>query len=244
MEKYIVDILLIAVVVLSAVVAAKKGFFLTLMSIVSAVAALIGSKVLATPIAEFLYSSFVRNPVLTKVQAMLPESLAGNDPQAVLDGLLGQLPSGVVSLADSYGILDGAKQFTGDAVAFFNIDNLEVNYIKPFCITAISLLATVVVFYVLFVVLRLFCKLLNTLIYKNKKQPVNRFLGAALGVVRAVIPVAIATVLLNFAADYNVNDTLTVAVENSKICAWVETASADLFADVQQQTLAQSQNNT
>ena len=115
MEKYIVDILLIAVVVLSAVVAAKKGFFLTLMSIVSAVVALIGSKVLANPIAEFLYSSFVRNPVLTKVQAMLPESLAGNDPQAVLDGLLEQLPSGVVSLADSYGILDGY------AINFFHL---------------------------------------------------------------------------------------------------------------------------
>ncbi len=242
MEKYIVDILLIAVVALSAVIAAKKGFFLTLMSIVSAVAALIGSKILANPIAEFLYSSFVRNPVLAKVQSMLPESLAGNDPQAVLDGLLEQLPSGVVSMADSYGLLDGAKQFTGDAVAFFNIDNLEINYIKPFCITALSVLATVVVFYILFVVLRLFSKLLNTLIYKNKKQPVNRFLGAALGVVRAVIPLGIAAVLLNFAADYNINDTLTTAVENSKICAWVETASVDLLADVQDLNAVQTEN--
>lgn len=234
LEKYIIDILLAAVVVISALIAARKGFFLTLMSIFSAVAALIGAKIFADPVALFVYNSVVRNPVLAKVQSMLPASLSGSDPQEVLNGLLEQLPDGVVALAENYGLLDGALNVTGDAVSFFNIDNLEVQYIKPFCLSILSLLATVVVFYLLFVVLRMLSKLLNRVIYKNKKQPVNRFLGAALGVVRAVIPLAVFIILLNFAADYNVNDTLTVAVENSKICAWVETVSPELFSELTQ----------
>ncbi len=229
MEKYIIDILLIAVVVISALIAARKGFFLTLMSIFSAIGALIGAKILADPLALFVYNNVVRNPVLTKVQSMLPETLTNSDPQAVLNGILEQLPDGVAAMVENYGILDSAVAAAGDATSFFSMDNLEVNYIKPFCLSVLSLLVTVVVFYVLFIVLRMFSRMLNKLIYKNKKQPVNRFLGAALGVVRAAIPLAVFVLLLNFAADYNINDSLTAAVENSKICAWVETVSPELF---------------
>ncbi|MBQ3519748.1 MAG: CvpA family protein [Clostridia bacterium] len=232
MEKYIIDILLIAVVVISALIAARKGFFLTLMSILSAIGALIGAKILADPIALFAYNNAVRNPVLTKVQSMLPETLANNDPQTVINGILEQLPDGIAAMVENYGILDSAVAAAGDATAFFSMDNLEVNYIKPFCLSVLSLLATIIIFYILFVVLRLFSKMLNRAIYRNKKQPVNRFLGAALGVVRAAIPLAVFVLLLNFAADYNINDTLTAAVENSKICAWVETVSPQLFEEL------------
>ncbi len=231
MEKYIIDIFLIAVVVISALIAARKGFFLTLMSIVSAVAALIGAKILADPLALFVYNNVVRNPVLAKVQSMLPEALTSSDPQTVLNGILEQLPDGVAAMIENYGILDSAVAAAGDATAFFSMDNLEINYIKPFCLSVLSLLITVVVFYVLFVVLRLFSKGLNKAIYKNKKQPVNRLLGAALGVVRSAIPLAVFVLLLNFAADCNINDTLTAAVENSKICAWVENVSPELFEE-------------
>ncbi|MBR2414819.1 MAG: CvpA family protein [Clostridia bacterium] len=232
MEKYIIDILLIAVVVISALIAARKGFFLTLMSILSAIGALIGAKILADPIALFAYNNAVRNPVLAKVQSMLPETLANNDPQTVINGILEQLPDGIAAMVENYGILDSAVAAAGDATAFFSMDNLEVNYIKPFCLSVLSLLATIIIFYILFVVLRLFSKMLNRAIYRNKKQPVNRFLGAALGVVRAAIPLAVFVLLLNFAADYNINDTLTAAVENSKICAWVETVSPQLFEEL------------
>ncbi len=232
MEKYIIDILLIAVVVISALIAARKGFFLTLMSIFSAIGALIGAKILADPIALFAYNNAVRNPVLAKVQSMLPETLANNDPQTVINGILEQLPDGIAAMVENYGILDSAVAAAGDATAFFSMDNLEVNYIKPFCLSILSLLATIIIFYILFVVLRLFSKMLNRAIYRNKKQPVNRFLGAALGVVRAAIPLAVFVLLLNFAADYNINDTLTAAVENSKICAWVETVSPQLFEEL------------
>ncbi len=232
MENYIIDILLIAVVVISALIGARKGFFLSLMSILSAVGALIAAKIFADPIAMFAYDSVLRNPVLAKVQSTLPESLTNSDPQMILNGILEQLPDGVAAMVESYGILDSAAAAAGDAAAFFSIENLEINYIKPFCLSVLSLLATVVVFYVLFVVLRLIVKLIDKAVYKDKKQPVNRFLGAALGVLRSVIPLAVFVLLLNFAADYNINDTLTAAVENSKICAWVETVSPELFAEI------------
>lgn len=231
MEKYIIDIILIGVVVLSALIAARKGFFLTLMSIASAFVALIGAKILADPVAQIVYDNILRKPVLAKVQTMLPETLTSSDPQTILNGILEQLPDGVAAMVENYGILDSAVAAAGDATTFFSMDNLEVNYIKPFCISVLSLLATVVVFYVLFVVLRMFSRMLNRLIYKNKKQPVNRFLGAALGVVRSAIPLAVLVLLLNFAADYNINDSLTVAVENSKICAWIDTVSPELFEE-------------
>ena len=231
MEKCIVDILLAAAVVLSALIAAKKGFFLTLLSIVSAGAALIGSKILSTPVAQFAYDSFVRAPVLSKVQAMLPEVLNGADPQTVIDGVLEQLPAGVAALVKNYGFLDSVTTAAGDAASFFNIENLEINYIKPFCLSVLSVLATVVCFYVLFVVLRMLAKLLDFVIYRNKPQPVNRLLGAALGVVRAAIPVFVFTFLLNFAADYNFNPTLTAAVDNSKICAWADSFTQDMIAE-------------
>lgn len=242
MEKYIIDIILAVIVVISGLIAAKKGFFLTLMSIISAVAALIGAKVLCNPVSLFVYENIVRNPVLAKVQSMLPESLTANDPQMILNGLLEQLPDGIVALIENYGILDSAVTMTGDAAAFFSIDQLEANYIKPFCLSVLSLLATVAIFYVLYVVLRLCSGLLNSILYKHKKQPVNRFLGAVLGVVRAAIPLAILVLLLNFAADYNLNDSLTAAVDNSKICTWVETVSPQLFEELTGEPEAQSQN--
>ncbi|MBE6811833.1 MAG: CvpA family protein [Ruminococcaceae bacterium] len=242
MEKYIIDILLITVVVISALVAARKGFFLTLMSIFSAVGALIGAKILADPVALFVYNSVIRNPVLAKVQSMLPATLTENDPQTVLNGILEQLPDGVAAMVENYGILDSAVAAAGDATAFFSMDNLEANYIKPFCLSVLALLATIIVFYILFVVLRMFSGMLNRLIYKNKKQPVNRFLGAVLGIVRAAIPLAVVVLLLNFAADCNINDSLTAAVENSKICAWVETVSPELFAGMTNGDDTQLQN--
>lgn len=241
LEQYIIDIILVAIVVVSALIAAKKGFFLTVMSIISAVAALIGAKVLSNPAGVFVYESIVRNPVLAKVQSMLPESLTTNDPQMILDGLLEQLPDGIVALIENYGILDNAVTMTGDVAAFFSLEQLEINYIKPFCLSVLSLLATVVIFYMLYVVLRLVSVFLNRILYKDKKKPANRILGAALGVVRAVIPLAILVLLLNFAADYNLNDSLTAAIENSKICTWVETVSPQLFEELTDEMAAQTQ---
>ena len=238
-ENYIIDIILASVVVISALIAARKGFFLTLMSILSAMAALIGAKIFSDPVAQFAYDNVVRNPVLAKVQSMLPESLTSNDPQTIINGILEQLPDGVAALVQSSGILDSAVTAAGDATAFFSMENLEVMYIKPFCLSVLSLIATVVIFYVLFVVLRLFVKVLDKIIYKDKKQPVNRLLGAALGVVRAAIPLAVFILLLNFAADYNINDTLTAAVENSKICAWVDTVAPELFSEIKQNVSSQ-----
>lgn len=232
MENFIIDIALVAVLVLSAVLAARKGFFLSLMSLVSSVAALIGARIFSNPVAVFVYDTIVRNPVLAKVQSLLPASLEGNDPAAVLDGMLEQLPEGVVTLADNYGLLDSVRNATGDAAAFFNIENLEINYVKPFCLSVLSVVAMVCVFFVLFVVLRLLSKLLNNVIYRKKKQPVNRFLGATLGVLRAIIPIAIFVILLNLAADYGINDTLTAAVENSKICAWVGELLPQIYSGI------------
>lgn len=228
MEGIIVDVALITVIVLSAVFAAKKGFLEALLGILVSVGSLIAAKVLSTPASQIIYDGFVREPVINKVQSMLPANLTSGDPQAILNGLYEQLPDGVTALATQYGFLPESLPAVENAATFFDMQNLETAYIQPFCLKVLSILAMVVIFYILFVVLRMVVRLISRRFHRGKKRPVDRFLGAALGVIRAAIPVLVLTILLNFAADYNLNDSLTTAVENSKVCAYAQTFTDNL----------------
>lgn len=225
------DIVLLAVILLSVFLAARKGFFLSLLEVVAGVAAVVAAYVVRMPLAQLVYEELAREPILNKVQALLPADLTNGDPQALLDGLLAQLPKGVVSIAETYGIIPEELAFIDNAAAFFRIENLESLYIRPFCLTVLELVATIVVFYLMFVVLRFVAKLIDNAVHKDKPQKINRLAGGLLGAAKAAIPVAVFAVLLNFAADYKLNDTLTAAVENSRICAFVNDAVMSVAAE-------------
>ncbi len=237
MEQYIIDIIFILVILVSALAAARKGFLLSLLEIGASIVSVIAAKVLSSPVAQTVYDEFARTPILNKVQSLLPADITSGDPQVLMDGLLAQLPPGIVSVAKTYGMLPENVEFVDNAAAFFEIENLEALYIKPFCMTVLELLAMVVVFYVLFVVLRFAARLIDMAIHRNRKQRINRAAGAVLGVVKAVIPVAVFAVLLNLAADYKLNDTLTAAVENSRICAVIDEAVVSFTANSEKTTV-------
>ncbi|MBQ6864281.1 MAG: CvpA family protein [Clostridia bacterium] len=231
MEQYLIDIIFIVIFLISVLAAARKGFLLSLLEIGASVASVIAAKVLSAPLAQLVYNDYARGPVLDKVQSLLPADITSGDPQVLMDGLLAQLPPGVVSIAQTYGLVPENVEVVDNAAAFFSIDNLEMLYIKPFCLTVFELLAMVIVFYVLFVVLRFAVRLIDVAIHRNKPQKINRIAGGLLGAVKAVIPIAVFAVLLNLAADYKLNDTLTAAVENSRICAVIDEAVVSLSSD-------------
>ncbi len=231
MEQYLIDIIFIVIFLISVLAAARKGFLLSLLEIGASVASVIAAKVLSAPLAQLVYNDYARGPVLDKVQSLLPADITSGDPQVLMDGLLAQLPPGVVSIAQTYGLVPENAEVVDNAAAFFSIDNLEMLYIKPFCLTVFELLAMVIVFYVLFVVLRFAVRLIDVAIHRNKPQKINRIAGGLLGAVKAVIPIAVFAVLLNLAADYKLNDTLTAAVENSRICAVIDEAVVSLSSD-------------
>lgn len=230
MDKYLVDVILIGIVAVSALAAARRGFLLSLLNFLASIAAIVTARICSGGVAEAVYTSLVRVRVLEKVQSFLPADLTSGDPQAILNGVLAQLPDGIAAIADKYGLLPTEVGAVDSAAAFFDINNLEARYIKPFCLTVLGLLAMVVLFYVLYTVLRIVARMIDRARHHNKKQTFNRLAGAGLGLAKGVIPVVVLAVLLNLAAVYNTNDKLTAAVENSRICALVADATDKILS--------------
>ncbi len=200
----VLDIGLFAVLLLCIVIAAKRGFVLSLLEFAGFFLAGACALWLSGMIAPVLYDRFFAEPVTQAIASQLPElsgaATAAQQAQAVLGGL----PDVVVQFAASLGIdtaaltqAIGEADFSGAALA----QVLSERIARP----VVTVLCRAVLFVVLILVLGVLFRILAAVIDRFCRLPVlrtaNAALGGVIGALKGLLVVCVLGVALLLAAN-------------------------------------------
>lgn len=215
----IIDLILLAILVVSAFFAAKKGLIGTLFSLISTVVAIILSIVLCAPVSGFIDSAFINKPVKQYILSAVDSSSVGKTYDEAISSIdvaqkIETMPKAlkdILELADidvNKVVAEAGKVQSGAADAK---DELINKIAAPISAAVSRVIALVVLFAVLSVALWVVAKLITAVFdVLPLGKSFNKFGGLAFGLIRGLIIVFVISSL--FAAI-----TKTVAPDSNNI---------------------------
>lgn len=200
----IIDIILIAIIAVSAFLAAKKGFIGTLFSLAGTLIAIVLSIVLCNPVSGFIDDNFVKPAVKQYIVSAIDNSSAGKSYDEAISSIdvaskvesMPETLKKVLELADidTNEIVNKASAVTANTVQAK--DNLINNIASPISATISRVIALVGLFIVLSIALWVVSRLLTAifnLIPVGKS--LNKFGGMLFGLARGLIIVFVISTL-------------------------------------------------
>jgi len=203
----IIDVILLAVIVASAVFAYKKGFIGTLFSLISTIVAIALSIMLCSPVSGFINDNFVNPTVKSYIIKVVDSSSIGQSYEdALANGA--QIVAKVKDMPASLkGVLDLAGIKTEDIVAEANktqanaaqaVDDLINKIATPISSAISRVVALVGLFIILSIALWVVCKLVTAVFNALPLgKSLNKFGGLAFGVIRGLLIVFIISTLFS-----------------------------------------------
>ena len=222
--SYLLDLCFVAVMALSIVVAAKKGFFATLLDLAAYVLSLIGAKLFSAQLAPAVYSAMIQPPLREKI-AQGFGSAAGTEVGAQVSAALQAIPDSIAGVMQLLGISRESlieKVSTLDLTGKHAVDRLMAAAIDPIATAVVRTALFVLIAFVLSVVLKIVFRLLNRLIKEVPAiKQINTGLGVVLGVLRGAVLVFLIALGLGLVSGLIDNARLIEVVRNSYVEKWV-----------------------
>ena len=201
----IIDVILLAVIGVSAFFAYKKGFIGTLFSLIGTVVAIALSLMLCSPVSGFINDNFVNPTVKSYIIKVVDSSSIGQSyEEALTNGA--QIVAKVKDMPASLkGVLDLAGIKTEDIIAEANkteanaaqaVDNLIDKIATPISTAISRVIALVGLFIILSIALWVVCKLLTAVFNALPLgKSLNKFGGLAFGVIRGLLIIFVISTL-------------------------------------------------
>ncbi len=214
----ILDIILVALVVLIAFLAARRGLILTILDLVSGIVAFVLGKMLATPVAEFFYKSFFRQKVLDFLTEKF-DNIEGSIADAIenISSVFKFLPEGVYTYVKQSGLINSDEAAESLMERISSVSQLEQNVVSPVMTALIGMFCFVIISGIILIALRLISVPVSKLLTKSKiADSLNTVLGGVFGVVKGLIYafiIAIVICVVSFA-----NKAVAEYAANSFIC--------------------------
>ena len=188
----ILDLVVAAIMILSIVIAAKKGFFKTLLSGSAFVIALLLTVALVAPVRNMLAQSVIYDTTKDSISVWISDTVMGSLPDG--DVTADQLREYTVEheelceLINSLGmdtnaLIDSMGQNYNDGVKTA-VDRFADDVAAKVAMAAVGLIAAIVLFLILFVGVKLLARFMSAVI---KKIPVLRTADGALGAVLGLV---------------------------------------------------------
>lgn len=183
---FVLDIIVIAILVLSVVFGVRKGFARSLIEVVGAVAAIVLAFTLSLPLSTAIYDNFVEQPVAVAVDsAMNSYAQAGADQ--MVDNIFASSEE-ITRLAalcgvDQNEVKSGAQGYAQEgtqAVAGY----LKTSVIRPALIFALRVLVIVVLAILLLIIVKIIARLVGKAFSFSLVGAVDKSLGGVLGFVK------------------------------------------------------------
>lgn len=176
--SFFIDLILVAVILISVIVGWKKGFVKSFMGLISFSASLILTWIFYKPAAKFLYDRFFLGTVSGYIENVFEKELGGSG-QSLAD-LFAELPDIFTNFLNRF-------SSTNEATAFFteNTDatsaELSRFLAEPIADTISGVVSFVVLFIVIFIAIKLATLLLDKVVKLPLLNSVNKLLGIILG---------------------------------------------------------------
>ena len=190
----VIDLLLVAIVILIVLFAAKKGFVRSVLSLLGTIVAIVVSYFLAKCLAGMIFDSMVRPWLTDMVHTQVLEA-GVQDIQSAVAGLYASLPS---MFSGMLNMIFGSQEelvsqlqssMNGDIAA--TLSNLLADAMAPFVTMLIGSLLFILFFILCGIVLRIIDKVLISVRHLPVVGSLDGVLGGALGIVQALIVVVL-----------------------------------------------------
>ncbi len=193
--KWIVDILYVAIFVITVIVFAKRGFFESVFRFGRYIAAGLISYLVGPSVSGFISSKFIYNGIFNAVSNSV-ESFLNNTVGAVdLATLIDSLPFFIKQFVDPAAL----QEKYGATVDNFGVvaDDFAASVATPLSNIISNLIAYALVYVVALLVLWILFKILNCVFELPILKTINVILGALLGIITAILMLAVLTWVLN-----------------------------------------------
>lgn len=196
--KFIIDIIVVAIVLLCAIIGAKKGFMKIFLTVAAFLVAVYLSYSISPIAAEFVQTKFIA----PKVTESIAQSLNDGSEQ-----LKDAVPNIVIKNADKLGFdldaLISSSKDSAEEKLNETANNFVVTYVNPVMIKSISAVAAILLFLILSAVLNVIAKIINKMIKASPAGSFNRFGGALLGCVNGIVFAAAFCLILSAVLSFN-----------------------------------------
>ena len=176
---WIFDIAVVVLVIIAAVIGAKKGFFRACFDFCGALIAMIAAGLLSSPVAEWIFTMFFRPSLVEKISAAVMGLGAGDAVNTVFDAFPELIQRALEAAGITQGSIMAQVQDKTDSIAEAITDALS-----PMLVNVIGVLVLFVLF---IVVLRGVATLLTGIFSLPVLSGINGALGAVFDVLMLVL---------------------------------------------------------
>lgn len=209
----IIDLIVIAIVALTGLLSAKRGFVRCVIELAGFIAAVYITFALSAPLANATYDRFVEPTVVSSVTS------ASNDTaDDVVEGVWNALPGFIKSHADTIGL---SRENLNDKIAG-NIENgaqaavesASQAVIKPVVTGILGLLYSLIIMIILMIAVKFLAKFLNKLFSFSLIGKVNHALGFIVGIFKGIIIAFVFCIAVSLIVSFTTNGILIFTKEN------------------------------
>ena len=190
----ILDIILVALVVIFILDGFKRGAVRSLVDILGYVVVLIVTLWLSAFIADLIFNSFIKPPLIANVNESLVNT-AQQDASSKASSLFASLPGFVSNTLKFYGV---SEDSIGLAVQLSSENAAEefVEYISPIFISLLKTVGFSVLFVLLMSVFKVFSRTLVRIFRWPLLRQINELLGAVCGALKCAILILVVCLIL------------------------------------------------
>lgn len=185
----IADIIIIIIAVLFLLLGIKRGAARTLLNLAAVGAGAVIAHFLASRIAEAVYTGFFRQTVLNNLESAVAQKGAQFAAQNSIDALPDQLRAITGFFTGMFGVKP--EDIQGRLVPSSNVTGEIVRSIEQplaqFCIGVLTVLFTIILFFVLVMIFKLLIRLILGFFEIPVIRQVNKILGAIIGAAEGLI---------------------------------------------------------
>lgn len=197
----IIDLIIVAIILVTALISAKQGFVRAVVEVAGFVAAVLVAFSVSAPLADITYEKVIEPPILSSVSENAAQSTA-----QTADSVWESLPSFITDNSEKLGItkehiekivVESTLSSTDTA-----LNEISQKAVKPVATGILETLYAVILIVVLLFVVKILAKLLNKAFSFSVVGKLNRTLGGLLGVVKglaiALIVCEIVVLIISF----------------------------------------------
>lgn len=174
----IIDVIIAAIIIISAVIGWKKGIFRSIMKFATVILSIVGAYLLSPFVSEFLNNNII-GPKLSGQIYNSFEKMAGG---MSIDTLFSELPDHFQKWLNTYSSVEKATQWYGNTSEATS-KALSNAVAAPISATISKVVAYILLFVVLFVLLRILCIFADKLLKTPVLNGLNKGLGLLFGLV-------------------------------------------------------------
>ena len=204
----IIDLIVLAIIVITVLFSAKRGFVRTLVEFIGFIAAVFITFTISTPLANATYDKIIEPSILSSVTSAV-DTAADNSAAAADEGFWNEMPEWIKSSVEKTGIskesLEGSiTENIGNGVQSA-VATTSQGVIKPAVTSTLALIYQVIFLIVLLAVVKPLAKLINKLFSFSVIGTANRVLGGVVGVPKGIIYAIAFCLLITLIVSFTAN---------------------------------------